>query len=151
MDGDPSDGPANSRADVEEGVEDLPPVEILEQEHVYEALSHSRRRYLCYTLLEKTEWTLTELATKIVAWEADEEVSTHHLPEDRREQVYISLYHNHVPHLESQDIVEVDWENETITPDTHADQVLAALQGMSAGLSYGQEEHARGGMDVEGE
>ena len=37
-----------------------PPCDVLESDYVYEALAHSRRRYLCYTLLEETEWTVTD-------------------------------------------------------------------------------------------
>lgn len=47
----------------------LPPPGTLKIEPVYEALGHPRRRYLCYTLLEATEWSLTDLATKTAAWE----------------------------------------------------------------------------------
>ena len=47
-----------------EGVPDAPP--ILGFDEVFTALSHPRRRYLLYTLInESSEETLLELATKI--------------------------------------------------------------------------------------
>jgi len=119
----------------EVGWEGPPPQAVLELDHVYEALSSSRRRYLCYTLFEDTEWTLTELATKIASWEHD--IPEHAVGHRLREPVYVSLYHVHVPKLVNEGIVGFDRHTETITPAEHAEQVLAALQGMGAGLTSG--------------
>ncbi|MFC5367251.1 DUF7344 domain-containing protein [Salinirubrum litoreum] len=124
---------------------DLPPREILDLDHVYEALGHPRRRYLCYTLLEDAQWSLTDLATKIAAWEAD--VPEHAVGPDQRERVYVSLYHAHVPKLVDEGIVTFDEETETITAAENAEQVLAALSGMGASLDGDQETHARGDMN----
>jgi hypothetical protein len=127
--------------------EQLPPREILELDYVYEALSHSRRRYLCYTLLEETEWSLTDLATKIAAWEngiPDRAVTDH-----QRELVYVSLYHAHIPKLVDQDITAYDDVTETIKAAEHAEQVLSALEGIGASLDADQERHARGETDDE--
>ncbi|MFC6976219.1 hypothetical protein ACFQL1_18485 [Halomicroarcula sp. GCM10025709] len=118
---------------------------MLEVETVYEALGHPRRRYLCYTLLEDTEWTLTELATKIAAWEND--VPEHAVTNDRREAVYVSLYHAHVPKLVDEGVIAFDETTETITVAEHAEQVLAALEGMGASLDASQETHAREEID----
>ncbi|WP_254524836.1 DUF7344 domain-containing protein [Natrinema caseinilyticum] len=127
----------------------LPPPSILEIEPVYEALGHPRRRYLCYTLLEDTEWSLSDLATKIAAWE--NEVPEHAVTEDQREEVYVSLYHAHVPKLIDEDVVAFDEATETITTAEHAEQVLAALEGMGASLDTNQETHARSDMDEQEE
>ena len=123
----------------------LPPPSILEIEPVYQALGHSRRRYLCYTLLEDTEWSLTELATKIAAWEND--VPEHAVTEAQREEVYVSLYHAHVPKLVDEGVITFDETTETITTAEHAEQVMAALEGMGASLDSDQETHARSEMD----
>jgi len=123
----------------------LPPRGILEIEPVYEALGHSRRRYLCYTLLEDTEWSLTDLATKIAAWEND--IPEHTVTEDKREEVYVSLYHAHIPKLVDEGVITFDEVTETITTGEHATQVLAALEGIGASLDLNQERHARGGID----
>jgi hypothetical protein len=120
-----------------------PPSEVLEIDYVYEALAHSRRRYLCYTLLEETEWTLDELARKIAAWENDS-------PEDeitnrQQQRIYLSLYHSHIPKLADIGVLSFDDTTETITTAPNAKQVLLALEGMGASLDANQETHARGG------
>ena len=116
-----------------------PPVSqsIIELDHVYEALSHPRRRYLCYSLLERTEWSLMDLATKIAAWEHDiDEAET---TEHQCERVYVALYHAHVPRLVDDDIIHFDERQEIITPAENAEQVLSALHGMSSTLALHQD------------
>ncbi|MFC4986377.1 DUF7344 domain-containing protein [Saliphagus infecundisoli] len=66
-------------------------------EFVYEALAHPRRRYVCYSLLSSSRWTLTELATKLVAWERD--IPEGDVTESSRDDMYLSLYHAHIPKL----------------------------------------------------
>lgn len=124
---------------------DVPAREILELDHVFDALSHPRRRYLCYTLLEDTEWSLTELAAKIAAWEND--VPEHAVSDQQRERTYVSLYHAHVPNLVEDGIVSFEGETESITAGENAAQVLTALRAMGASLDATQEAHARGEMD----
>lgn len=121
--------------------------EILDLDHVYEALGHPRRRYLCYSLLEDTRWSLPDLATKIAAWEND--IPDHAVTENQRERMYVSLYHAHVPKLVDEGVIVFDDVNETVTPAENADQVLAALEGIGVGLDSTQETHARGDMNVE--
>lgn len=123
----------------------VPPEEILELDHVYEALGHPRRRYLCYTLLEDTEWTLRDLATKIAAWENDTADNT--VSDRQRQQVYTALYHAHVPKLVDEGVITFDSMTERITPAEHAEQVLTALQGVGASLDTRLETHARGVID----
>lgn len=123
------------------------PEAVLELDHVYESLAHRRRRYLCYTLLEGTEWSLTDLATKIAAYELG--CPDHAVTSDERDRVYVSLYHAHVPKLVDEDVITFDEETETISAHVHAEQVLAALEGVGAALDANQEAHARGEMDDE--
>lgn len=123
----------------------LPPPGFLEIEPVYEALGHARRRYLCYTLLEDTEWSLTDLATKIAAWENN--VPEHVVTDDQSEEVYVALYHAHVPKLVDEGVITFDEATETITTAEHTEQVLTALEGMGASLDSNQETHARSDMD----
>ncbi|WP_224448645.1 DUF7344 domain-containing protein [Haloprofundus salilacus] len=120
-----------------------PPADILEMDFVFDALAHPRRRYILYSLLSKSRWSLTELATKLVAWE-------HGIPEEDisnfdRNEMYTSLYHSHIPKLMELDIVEFnDGEvEETIVADFNAIQVLSVLQGAGASLDSAQEIHAR--------
>ncbi|GCF13911.1 hypothetical protein Harman_18460 [Haloarcula mannanilytica] len=123
----------------------LPPPEVLELDPVYEALGHPRRRYLCYTLLEDAEWSLTDLATKIAAWEHD--VPEHAVTRDQRQEVYISLYHAHIPKLADEGVITFDEATERIETAEHAEQVLTALEGMGASLDVNQEVHARSDMN----
>lgn len=121
------------------------PEGVLNFDHVYESLGHPRRRYLCYTLLEGSTWTLDDLATKIAAWEAD--VRKDAVPDDAVRDVYISLYHAHVPKLVDRDVVRYDEDDETIERGPNATQVLQALHGMGASLDISQETHARSEID----
>ena len=105
MAGEP-DPDEEATSDVSASPEKQLPPEVLDMESVYEALGHSRRRYLCYTLFEDTEWSLTDLATKIAAWEND--VPGHAVTEDQREEVYIALYHAHVPKLVDTGVITFD-------------------------------------------
>lgn len=122
-----------------------PPSEILELDHVYEALGHSRRRYLCYTLFEDTEWTLDELSTKIAAWEND--VPQHDVSNRQHEKMYVSLYHAHIPKLVANGVLTFDDATKTVRPAANAEQVVNALEGMGASLDSNQRTHARSEMD----
>ena len=109
----------------------LPPPGILELDHVYRALAHPRRRYLCYTLLEEASWSLPDLATKVAAWE--NEVSEDAVTESQRRRVLVSLYHAHVPKLVDDEIIYFDEATETIRPAGNAAQVLSVLEAMGGG------------------
>lgn len=122
-----------------------PPISVLELDVVYESLGHPRRRYLCYTLLEDTEWTLDELSRKVAAWERD--VADHEVTDDQREAVYVALYHAHVPKLVDEGVITFDETTETIRAAAHAEQILAALEGVGASLDARQETHARSEID----
>ncbi|WP_224335648.1 DUF7344 domain-containing protein [Haloprofundus halobius] len=126
-----------------------PPAEVLELEFVYEALARPRRRYLCYSLLSSSRWTPTELATKLVAWERD--IPEENVAESNRDEMYVSLYHTHVPKLVELDIIEFedDGDEENIIAGENAVQVLAALQGAGASLDALQETHARSDYEQE--
>ena len=130
--------------EVDEYIRDIqpPPEEILEMEYVFEALAHPRRRYLVYSLLSNTEWTLQELATKLVAWERD--VAEEAVTEFDRDEMFTSLYHAHVPKLVDLDVIEYrNGEKGIIAAAEHAVQVLAALEGLGASVDTAQEAHAR--------
>ena len=121
------------------------PQGVLELDHVYEALGDPRRRYLCYTLLEDTRWSLNELANKVAAWERELPVSE--ITSSHWHPVYVSLYHAHIPKLVEEGVILYDDSTETIVAGDNAEQVLAALQGMGASLDVDQEKHAREGKN----
>jgi len=121
------------------------PRTVLELDHVYEALGHKRRRYLCYTLLESTQWSPTELAAKVAAYEngcLESAVTT-----DQRKRVSTSLAHVHVPKLADEDVIRFDGTDEMIRPGPNARQVLLALEGMEASVDSEREEHTRSEID----
>lgn len=119
-----------------------PPKNVLELEYLFEALAHPRRRYLLYSLLSSTRWTLQELATKLVAWERD--ISEDAVADFDRDEMFVSLHHAHVPKLVEHDIIEYqNGEQSIITADRNAVQVLAALEGIGASVDTAQEIHAR--------
>lgn len=59
------------------------------------------------------------------------------------EQIYVSLYHAHIPKLVEDNIVEFSEATETIKPGPNAEQVLTVLEGAGGGLDSQQERHAR--------
>lgn len=118
-------------------------------EFVFDALAHPRRRYIIYSLLSNARWTLTELATKLVAWERD--IPETDVADFARDQMFVSLYHAHIPRLIESRIIryEDDDAREVIVADENAAQVLAALEGAGASLDTAQETHARRDYDTE--
>ncbi|WP_255194220.1 DUF7344 domain-containing protein [Natronobeatus ordinarius] len=73
---------------------------------IYTLLGTSRRRYLLYQLLEREYGNVEELSLQIAAWEA--ETSMDAVDEERRQRVYVSLVHNHLPRLADHDVVDYD-------------------------------------------
>lgn len=143
-----ADNPARSLTDdaiVERYQANPPPQEVLDLDHVYEALGHPRRRYLCYTLCVETEWTLDDLAVKIAAWEWD--IPEQDVSEAIRDSVYVSLHHAHVPKLVDEGVITFDQSTETIRAAGNAVQVLSALEGVGGSIDSRQETHARSEMD----
>ncbi|WP_276273199.1 DUF7344 domain-containing protein [Haloarcula litorea] len=139
----------NERSEPRDGAENAPaggppagtvPAAILGPDHVFETLAHPRRRYLCYTLLTDAEWSLTDLATKVAAYENG--VAEDAVTDDQRESVYVSLHHAHVPKLVEEGVVVFDRDAETITPGPAAEQVLAALEGVGESVDAARETHA---------
>jgi hypothetical protein len=144
MDNGPNSEEGTSPLATESASGDLPPHGVLEIEAVYEALGHPRRRYLCYTLFEDAEWSLTELASKVAAWE--DGVPESEVSDERQSEVYVSLYHAHAPKLVDEGVITFDESTETIAAADHAEQVLTALEQIGDTLDSDQESHAREGM-----
>lgn len=76
---------------------------------------------------------MTDLATKIAAFEHDIPASA--VTAHQRDQVYLSLYHTHVPKLVEDDVLTFDPAAETIAAAERTDQVLAALEGIGTRLA----------------
>lgn len=120
------------------------PSNALSLDHVFEAISHPRRRHLLYLLRSKPDATLRTLADELVDWEDD----CYDAPVDNGSQrVYISLYHTHLPKLEKGGIVDFDPETGTIEPGPNADCAFAALSGATRHLDDASEVDARESLE----
>lgn len=115
---------------------------VLELDEVFTALDHSRRRYLLYTLVnERSEETLSELATNIVAWEQDK--PTEEVTNEERRRVHVSLYHSHIPKLADLNVLEYREGEDIIVRARNTEQVKGVLDGAGAELDSRQEDHAQ--------
>lgn len=121
--------------------------DVLELDHVYEALEHPRRRCVCSLLVEDDEWRLSELARTVAAWE--DGVPEDAVSESTMERVSVSLYHSHVPKLAACGVVSFDADAETLSTGENADQVLAALDAMDASVDPSQPQDAGASTDVD--
>jgi hypothetical protein len=121
--------------------------DVLELDHVYEALDHPRRRYLCHTLLEHDERSLSELARTVAAWEED--VPEDEVSEAETERVCVSLYHAHAPKLADCGVVSFDAEAETLSTAENAEHVQAALDALGASVEASQEHHGSERTDAD--
>lgn len=102
---------------VESEVDDAPAVSPTA---LFDALGDVRRRHALVTLLTHGDLSLPDLADEVAVAEHDD-----HLPEidpDAVLQVYLSLYHTHVPKLSDVGLVEYDQERDfvTLTDTGHA-------------------------------
>lgn len=90
-----------------------------------ELLGHARRRYVCDALLLDSEWSLDDLATSITAWE--KQIPEGEVSRAEREQVYVSLFHAHVPKLVERGMVSFDPVSETVSTTETGERVLRRL------------------------
>ena len=111
--------------------------DVLYVDYVFDALGHPRRRYICHTLHENTEWSLSNLATKIAAWERD--ISKEAVSDRHREKVYLSLYHQHIPKLVDADVITYNEFTETLHPAQNTKRVLRALASVDTSLDTVQD------------
>lgn len=109
-----------------------PEAYLLSSDGVYESLSHPRRRYVCYLLGETDSWSLTDLATRIAAWESDAPPRT--ITDPHKERVYVSLYHLHVPKLVELNVVTFDEVSDRISAGACAADARALLRGVAVGV-----------------
>ncbi|WP_227375915.1 DUF7344 domain-containing protein [Haladaptatus halobius] len=79
-----------------------------------DVLSYSRRRQILSRLDSgRTPMSLANLADEIVVHERDAPLAE--IPARDVKQVYMSLYHSHVPRLEDADLVEYDQERDAVS------------------------------------
>jgi hypothetical protein len=103
---------------------------VLENDQVFDALAHARRRFLLRELASADTLALEDLARRIAAWENDVPEET--VREDERRSVFLALFHVHVPKLADDAIVAFDEDGQTVAlADRGADalDVMAAADG----------------------
>lgn len=98
----------------------------LEMDAVMDLLGNARRRRIIY-LLDKWggEADLDDLAASIAATEQG--VAPESVTQDDRRRVYISLYQNHLPKLDSHGIVEYDRDERRAHLTDRAVEILDAI------------------------
>ncbi|MFP9191686.1 DUF7344 domain-containing protein [Natronosalvus vescus] len=87
-------------------------------DEVLQALGHQRRRLL-YDVLRthEQELTLPDAAEEVAQQEANRPITE--LSAERIADVYISLYHDHLPRLVEAGLLEYDQENDLVALATH--------------------------------
>lgn len=82
------------------------PTEPARREEVYRVLADHRRRYVLHHLNASTvPLALADVADELVRWETDKKPIE---VQEKREQMYSSLYHCHIPKLADANLVSFD-------------------------------------------
>ena len=90
--------------------------EPLDRAEIHSVLSNDRRWHVLELLGEERSRDLRSLADEIAARES----GTSPAPRDLRQSVYVTLHQNHLPRLDSLDIVEYDDTAKTVELDDRA-------------------------------
>lgn len=72
-------------------------------DRLFESLAHRRRRHVLVCLYEHHAMTLADLADEVAVKVYDQRLDK--IPAETVKQIYLSLYHNHIPKLESANMV----------------------------------------------
>lgn len=93
---------------------------------VFKLLSHHRRR-VCLQCLQAhgDGLPLADLADEVAARE--HEAPLNEISAETVKQVYMSLYHAHIPKLASQEVVSYDQETDMVALTDEAEYVLSYL------------------------
>lgn len=101
-----------SYADIER-VLDAHPDNDVSADTAFELLADRRRRYLLASLAEHGyTLTLADLADEVASRERDRHITR--IPDDDVLDVYLALYHRHVPKLAAADVVRYDQDRDLV-------------------------------------
>lgn len=96
----------------------------LPNDQIHQLLSARRRRYVLYYLYRyENPVRLPDIAAQIVKWEPQEGDLV-----DERSQTHLALYHNHIPKLADEGIVEYDQEEEMVELGENATHLRPYLE-----------------------
>lgn len=86
----------------------------LSNDVLFDVLSHERRRFALYCLERyQTPISLADLADEVARLEYDAETLLQVSGEDVKE-IYLDLYHSHIPRMEEANLLEYSQENDTV-------------------------------------
>lgn len=106
---------------------------VLELDGVFTALSHARRRYLLYLLVNgRGEAVASSLAAEVASLERDKPVGE--VSDDERSEVLTALHHSHLPKLADLDLIEYE-RDENVVRAENTERVRAVLDGAVAELT----------------
>jgi DNA-binding transcriptional ArsR family regulator len=94
---------------------------------LFTALAHRRRRLVLCCLREHRRLSLPDVAEFVAENEAGEPLCE--LSGETVRDVYLALYHNHVPSLEGVGLVAYDQETDTVFLDDDVGDVVRRLRG----------------------
>lgn len=107
----------------------------LERAEIHEVLSNDRRWRTLELLEENNPQNLRSLADDIAAAESGESPA----PRDLRQSVYVTLHQNHLPKLDSLNIVQYDDTSKKVALGDRADDIDVYLEVVERGhLSYSE-------------
>lgn len=111
--------------------------------HIFDALSHDRRRHLLPILLEsEPPIQVSTLATRLARREQaarpdevgaspDDQVIRQRPDPDTVDQLKIVLHHRHLPRLADAGLIEYESDAKRVTPTPVVSEVVAALNALS--------------------
>lgn len=104
---------------------------VLDFDSAFTALSHPRRIYLLYVLVNGAgRARLPELSAKIASHELDKPIEE--VTPAERKRVHTSLYHSHIPKLADLDVIEYEKREQAVVRPKDVSQVKAVLDGTGA-------------------
>lgn len=99
---------------------------------VFELLAHYRRRRLVVHLREHGEpLSLADAAEAIAVDERDSAIDE--IPPEDVKEIYMTLYHNHVPKLEDFGVATYLQERDLVAPGKHLDSLESHLKRFDDG------------------
>lgn len=87
-----------------------------------------RRRSLLYLLDSDTSATVDELATELVAWESEAQVTG--AVRRGKDAMKTSLVHSHLPKMDDADLIEYDASTQVISATSYCEEARKQLEAM---------------------
>lgn len=111
--------------------------ESLERADIHDVLSNDRRYQVLDILSDEEPRDLRSLANEIAAAESGESPA----PRKVRQSVYVTLHQNHLPKLDSLDIVQYDDTSKMVALGDRADEIDVYLEVVERGdLSWSENQ-----------